>query len=108
MIAGGEGGAVGRPDPSLLKLLARGTTSFEEIATGKAQTFREIAGRENVSDAFVGQVVELAFLAPNLKTMIMEGRQPPELTADHLLKKLCPLPMSWDQHPALTGLVTRA
>jgi hypothetical protein len=95
MIAGGDGGGMGRPDPALLKLLARGTTWFEEIATGKAQTFREIAAREKVSDAFVGQVVELAFLAPELKAMIMEGRQPPELTADRLLKKLCPLPVLW-------------
>jgi hypothetical protein len=104
MIAGGDGAAIGRPDPALLKLVARGTTWFEEITTGKAQTFREIAAREKVSDAFVGQVVELAFLAPDLKAMVMEGRQPPELTADRLLKKLCPLPASWvDQGGWLPG-----
>jgi site-specific DNA recombinase len=45
-----------------------------------------IADREGVTQRRVAHLVDLAFLAPDIVRSIVEGRQPPTLTADRLIK----------------------
>jgi hypothetical protein len=71
-------------DRTLVKTVALGWIWFEEIKAGA--TMQAIANREGVSQRRIADLVDLAFLAPDLVRSIVEGRQPPTLTADRLLK----------------------
>jgi site-specific DNA recombinase len=78
------GGNSSRVDTTLLKTIARGWLWFEEIKAGI--TMQAIARREGISQRRVAHLVDLAFLAPDIVTAIVEGRQPPTLIADRLIK----------------------
>jgi site-specific DNA recombinase len=71
-------------DRTLLKTVALGWSWFEEIKAGA--TMQAIAGRERITQRRVAHLVDLAFLAPDIVRSIVEGRQPPTLTADRLIK----------------------
>ncbi len=67
-------------DLSLLKAVARAHRWFDEISTGKARSLAAIAAREGLSVRYVGRLIRLAFLAPDIVESIVEGRQPTTLT----------------------------
>ena len=71
-------------DPTLIKTVALGWVWFVEIKAGA--TMQAIANREGVIQRRVAHLVDLAFLAPDIVRSIVEGRQPPTLTADSLIK----------------------
>jgi site-specific DNA recombinase len=71
-------------DRTLVRTVARGWAWFEEIKAGA--TMQSIADREGVTQRRVAHLVDLAFLAPDLVRSIVEGLQPPTLTADRLIK----------------------
>jgi hypothetical protein len=50
----------------------------------------------------VSRVLPLAFLAPDIAEAILDGRQPPELTASRL-KRLRNLPLNWEQQRRYLG-----
>ena len=81
-------------DPKLIALLSRAQDWFERLATGKATALEVIAKEEKVTSSWVARVIHLAFLAPDIARAIVDGRQPPELTAERLMR-LVPLPMDW-------------
>jgi site-specific DNA recombinase len=49
----------------------------------------------------VRQRIRLAFLSPQITTAILEGRQPPELSLQHLLTR--PIPLDWDRQAKTLG-----
>ena len=71
-------------DRTIVRTVARGWAWFEEIKAGA--TMQSIANREGVTQRRVAHLVDLAFLAPDIVCSIVEGRQPPTLTADRLIK----------------------
>jgi hypothetical protein len=81
LVMGESAGAV---DRTLLKTIATGWLWFEEVKAGTSM--QAIARREGVTQRRVAHLVDLAFLAPDIVTAIVEGRQPPTLTADRLVK----------------------
>jgi site-specific DNA recombinase len=94
LVIEGETSAAKRPDPSLLKAIARGHRWFHELASGRAASIRETAKREGVYDSYVKRLIPLAFLAPEIVRSICEGSQPSTLTAE-ALKHTAPLPLEW-------------
>ena len=74
-------------DLVLLKTLARGRRWFEQLAAGRAASIPEIARREGVNVRYVGRLVRLAFLAPEIVEAIAAGRQPAGLTAELLTRR---------------------
>ena len=71
-------------DRTLLKTVALGWVWFEEIKAGA--TMQAIANHEGITQRRVAHLVDLAFLAPDIVQAIVDGRQPPTLTADSLIK----------------------
>lgn len=100
-----EDGGGGGPDLPLVKLIGRGSRWFNELLNDRDATIAGIARREGFSACYVGTVMELAFLAPDLKQEILEGRHPRGLTA-RLLQSLCPLPPCWEQQRRLISTAT--
>ena len=61
-----------------------------------------IGKREQVDKRYVSRVIRLAFLAPEIVEQIVNGCQPPELTAQSLLDNADRLPLVWEaQHKVL-------
>lgn len=69
-------------DSTLMRNIGRGHRYFDMVCSGK--TFGEIAEAENVSKRRVGQLIELAFLAPDVIRSVQEGKQPVGLTSEWL------------------------
>ncbi|NOD36659.1 MULTISPECIES: recombinase family protein [unclassified Ruegeria] len=69
-------------DATLLRNIARAHRYFDLVRSGK--TFAEIAEAEGVSKRRVQQLIELAFLAPDIVRAVREGRQPVGMTSDRL------------------------
>ncbi|MGA9539953.1 MAG: recombinase family protein, partial [Methyloceanibacter sp.] len=57
-------------------------------------TFREIAAEEGVGSSYVSRLIRLSFLAPDIVTAILNGRQPASLTANRLMEDTR-LPLAW-------------
>ena len=68
------------PDPALLKAVARGHFWFEELVSGRATSIAELGRSEGVTDRYVSQLIDLAFLTPSMVDRIVEGRQPLHVT----------------------------
>jgi DNA invertase Pin-like site-specific DNA recombinase len=87
-------------DPALIKAIARGRAWFDELATGRARSLRDLAERDGISRRYIRRLVDLAFLSPQLVDSILQGRQPIELTATRLTE--LDLPFDWtEQHRLL-------
>jgi site-specific DNA recombinase len=78
--------------PSLLKALARGRQWYEWVIAGEVWGRRSIARKAGFDERHVGQILECAFLAPDIVEAILDGRQPPDLTWRKLTRHL---PLSW-------------
>jgi site-specific DNA recombinase len=81
-------------DLALLKAVARAHRWFDELSTGKARSLAEIAAREGLAVRYVGRLIRLAFLAPDIVESIVEGRQPTGLTAEAVTRHI-ELPLEW-------------
>jgi site-specific DNA recombinase len=98
----GNSKASPKADAALLKLIARAHCWFDDLVSGRAASMVEIGKREKVGKRYVSRIIRLAFLAPNVVEQIVKGCQPPELTAESLLKDRTQLPLDWEsQHRAL-------
>src|SRR5208337_3651918 len=101
-VIGGNSQVSRRSDPALLKLIARAHCWFDDLATGRSASMVEIGKREKVGKRYVSRIIRLAFLAPEIVEQIVNGCQPPDFTAESLLKGRIELPLAWDaQHKVL-------
>jgi hypothetical protein len=82
------------PDPTLLKLLRRAHAWRQQLETGRPETISNLAAANGVNASYFTRVLRLAYLAPDIIEAIIEGRQPPELTANKLVR-VKNLPIDW-------------
>ena len=85
------------PDPKLIRLIANAHRWFEDLRTGRAKTIAEIAARDRQQVSHVSRTLPLAFLAPDIVEMILDGRQPPTLMVERLKARRQPVPMDWGE-----------
>jgi hypothetical protein len=91
-----------RPDPALIKAVVRANRWFEDLVNGRGRSFRDIAKEEGLTHRYVGHLLPLAFLAPDIVAAILAGRQPVDLTAETLTKRI-DIPLAWAEQEALLG-----
>ena len=82
-----------RPDPSLIKLIVRAHALHEKLMTENVGIC-DIAQSEGVHHSHVSRLIRLAFLSPEITEAILDGRQPPGLTAAKLMR-VSRLPLEW-------------
>ena len=82
------------PDPSLIRLLLRTFAIRDRLERNPDLTLQRIAEAEGVSPSYATRALRLAYLAPDIVTAILDGRQPPGLTANMLMKNTR-LPFRW-------------
>jgi len=77
-----------KPDPTLVKAIAKAHKWFAELSSGKITSIAEIAARENIDIRYVSRVINLAFLAPDITEAIISGTQPADLSVNKLIKTI--------------------
>ena len=88
-------------DARLIKLLLRACRFHATLVNSECVPFAVLAEREGVSRSYFTRLVRLSYLAPDITQAILDGRQPPDLTAEKLLEH-SRLPLAWpDQRIAL-------
>jgi hypothetical protein len=99
VVEGATGGST--PNEPLIRAIACGRAWFEELASGRASSFGEIAARVGVTDRYVSRIVDLAFLAPDVAETMLNGEQPVDVTVRGLTVDGS-VPMPWhDQRRSL-------
>ena len=83
----------GKPDPSLVKLIVKAQQLKEQFIPG-GKSLGSLADSAGVSRSYFTRLVKLAFLAPDITETILDGRNPPDLTASRLINHIR-LPLDW-------------
>ncbi len=91
-----------KPDPSLIKAIVNAHRFNENLLHGGAKKFADLAKSEKLHRSYYSQILRLAYLAPDITTAILEGRQPAGLTATMLIEHPH-LPLSWPEQRAALG-----
>lgn len=88
-------------DEKLVALLAEAHTARKLILASPVQSVASIAASQGRCRTRLGKLAALSCLAPDIVTAVVEGRQPPTLTA-HRLQDI-ELPLGWADQRALLG-----
>jgi hypothetical protein len=86
-----------RVDNTIVKALARAFRWRKLLETGTHTTVAEIAAAEKINASYVGRVLRLTLLSPEIVEAILDGRQPADLQLDDLLR---PFPVGWTEQRA--------
>jgi site-specific DNA recombinase len=89
-----DGSEPANVDPVLVRLLVRAHAIRARLLQDPSLTLKEIAVEEGVVSSYVSRLVRLAFLAPDIVAAILNGRHPPQLTANRLMDDTR-LPLDW-------------
>jgi len=84
-----------RVDGPLVKALARAFRWKEMLETGRFATVNELAKAEKMNPSFLARVLRLTLLAPDIVEAILDGRQPPTLQLQPLIRK--GFPLEWEK-----------
>ena len=91
----------GAQDPVLIKAVVRANDWWDRLMTGKVRSISALARDEGYNDRYVARHLTLAFLDPGITQAILDGRQPPDLSLETVMKG-AQVPMNWaDQRQAL-------
>jgi hypothetical protein len=87
-----------RADPALVKALARAHRWQRMLDTGLYTSISEMAAAEQVDRGYLGRVLQLTLLAPDIVEAILDGRQPGDLGLPALVGSI---PSAWDEQRAM-------
>lgn len=86
-----------RVDNTLVKALARAHRWKRMLDEGRYSTVTELAAGEKLDRGYLGKILMLTLLAPDIVEAILDGRQPPELGV-HVLRQ--GFPVEWGEQRA--------
>ncbi len=101
---GGDRERATGPDAALIKAVARANEWRRQLTDGEVASVAEIASKEDLQRTYVGRILPLAFLAPDITRAIVDGCQPPSMTIDRLRD---PIPMDWNEQRVMFGFPAR-
>jgi len=88
---------------SLLRIIVRAHDIQTRLVQNTKLTVHDIARTEGVSAAYIYTLLRLPWLAPDITTAILNGRQPQHLNAMTLMRRASRLPADWAEQRALFG-----
>jgi len=91
-------------DPSLLRILARAHDIQARLIQNTKLSVHDIARQERVTAAHIYALLRLPWLAPDITTAIINGRQPAQLNATKLMRLTARLPADWAEQRALLAV----
>jgi hypothetical protein len=78
----------------VVKAIVRAFRWRDMLESGDYATVRDLARAEAINESYLGRVLRLTLLAPNIIEAILEGKQPATLELDDLLQQF---PIEWDK-----------
>jgi hypothetical protein len=91
---GGTGFVPVRGDPALVKALARGFRWRRMLEEGRYASISEMAKAEGIERGYLGSLLRLTLLAPDMVEAILDGRRPEGVTLPKLLEGV---PVGWEE-----------
>lgn len=88
------GVATTRGDPALVKALARAFRWRRLLEEGRYASVRELAKAEGVNRAYIGRLLNLTLLAPDMVEAILDGRQ---TDAASIISRSTSIPDIWPE-----------
>ena len=82
-----------RADPALVKALARAFRYQKLLDEGRYASISDMAAVERIERGFLGSLLRLTLLAPNIVEGIIDGRQPGRMTLASVMK---PFSEQWE------------
>ena len=89
-----------RIDSTLVKALARAHRWKKMLDVGRYGTVTELAAREKLDRGYLGKILMLTLLAPDIVEAILDGRQPADLGV-YVLRE--GFPVEWGEQRAAIG-----
>lgn len=89
---GGDDAISTLADPALLKALARAFRYQRLLDEGRYASITEMATAEKIERGYLGTLLRLTLLAPDIVEAILSGRQPEGMTLPALMD---PFPVNW-------------
>jgi len=91
-----------RADPALVKALARAFRYQRMLDQRQYASITEMAAAEKLERGYLGSLLRLTLLAPDLVEAILDGRQPEGMTLSAMME---PFPVEWEaQRRGLAGI----
>lgn len=87
-----------RLDPALSAALVRAEAWKRNLYTGRIGSLAEIAAEEGVTVRYAARILRVAYLAPDLKRAILDGKQSERLTLESLVRQ--GVPLDWAEQRA--------
>ncbi len=91
------------PDLSLLRVVTRAHDVHRRLAENPTLTVHDVAREQRVTPKYLYILLRLRWLAPDITTAIVNGRQPRQLSAMRLMRLTAQLPADWSAQRALLG-----
>lgn len=99
-MAAGPAAVTARADPALVKALARAFRYQRMLDQGRYASITEMAAAERLERGYLGSLLRLTLLAPDLVTDALDGRHMPSVTLAALSE---PFPLCWRGQAELFG-----
>ena len=90
-------------DPALVKALARAHRWKRLLDEGRYASLTELAAAEKLERGFLGRLLQLTLLAPDIVEAILDGCQAPRVGLPRLMD---PFPTTWAEKRQALGLST--
>jgi hypothetical protein len=89
-------------DPGLLRIIARAHDINARLMQSTDLTLHAIASHERVTPGYISRLLRLPLLAPDIVAAIVNGKNPPQLTAKKRLA--LQIPIDWTEQRKLLGI----
>lgn len=86
-----------------MKTEIRKARDWYEKLTLRGLSLAQISQADQISVKYVGRILQLALLAPDIMQALEQGDHPMDLTATKL-SRMVPLPMDWEEQRHLLGM----
>jgi site-specific DNA recombinase len=94
-------------DPGLLRIIARAHDFQGRLMQDPNLTVPTLANQERLSIGYLSRLLRLPTLAPDIISGIINGRNPPQLTAKKLMRLTAHIPVDWPEQRKLLGFQER-
>lgn len=102
LVIEGQTEFAGKPDRSLLRLIAQARHFNDLVTTSKGRSVKDLSVEARVSPSYFTRVFRLSFLAPDITKAILQGRHPAEFSAIKLMRA-GQFPLRWPEQRRAFG-----
>ena len=99
---GGDARGPSSPNASLIRLLARAHQLQRQLLDDSKRSVEQLVEQAKLNRTYATLLLRLSWLAPEITEAILQGRQPPTLTADKLARATR-IPLDWRTQREVLG-----